>query len=152
MRGAEAVWHFKQGLLDRIRTAIAIYGDDDLDTVVMQAKRVDAAFRLESITSSTYVQVPRGLLMLQLVMPNAPRIPIWTRRLSSCACRSMSAPTAVCLRALTTLTHWASGAPSLLCPPQRRSSPPLRRARLRPEGGVCPQSLTQQLTCLMQMY
>ena len=48
--GAEAVWHFKQGLSDRIRIAIAIYGDDDLDTVVMQAKRVDAAFRLETST------------------------------------------------------------------------------------------------------
>ena len=53
MRGAEPVWHFKQGLSSRIRTAIAIYGDDDLDTVVMQAKRVDAAFRLEGITPST---------------------------------------------------------------------------------------------------
>ena len=48
--GAEAVWRFKQGLSDRIRTAIAIYGDDDLDTMVMQAKRVDAAFRLETST------------------------------------------------------------------------------------------------------
>ena len=53
VRGAEAVWHLKQGLSDRILTAIAIYGDDDLDTVVMQAKRVDAAFRLEDVTSST---------------------------------------------------------------------------------------------------
>ena len=35
-----------------VRTAIAIYGDDDLDTVLMQAKRVDAAFRLEGVTPS----------------------------------------------------------------------------------------------------
>ena len=47
------MWHFKQGLSDRIRAAIAIYGDDDLDTVVLQAKRVDAAFRLKGVTSST---------------------------------------------------------------------------------------------------
>ena len=52
VRGAEAIWFFKQGLHDSIRKVIAIYGDDDLDTVVLQAKRVDAAHRLESNTSS----------------------------------------------------------------------------------------------------
>jgi hypothetical protein len=43
--GAEAIWFFKQGLSDCIRMAIAIHGADDLDTVVMQAKRVDDASR-----------------------------------------------------------------------------------------------------------
>ena len=52
VRVAEVAWHFKQGLSDRIRTAIAIYGDDDLDTVVMQAKRVDAYFPFVNYTIS----------------------------------------------------------------------------------------------------
>ncbi len=30
--GADAVWFFKQGLNDKIRTAIAAYSDDDLET------------------------------------------------------------------------------------------------------------------------
>jgi hypothetical protein len=47
--GAEAVWHFKQGLSERVRTAIAAYEDDDLDTMVLQAKRVDAAHQLERV-------------------------------------------------------------------------------------------------------
>ena len=48
VKGADAVWFFKQGLSDKVKTAIAVYGDDDLDTVVMQAKRVDAAFSTSS--------------------------------------------------------------------------------------------------------
>ena len=40
--GAEAVWHFKQGLSERIRTAIAGSRDEDLHAVAVQAKRVDA--------------------------------------------------------------------------------------------------------------
>ena len=46
--GADAVWFFKQGLSEKIRTAIAVYGDDDMDTVVIQAKRVDAALNASS--------------------------------------------------------------------------------------------------------
>ena len=42
--GADAVWFFKQDLSERVRTAIAVYGDDSLDDVVLHAKRVDAAF------------------------------------------------------------------------------------------------------------
>ena len=42
--GADAVWFFKQGLSERVRTAIAVYGDDSLDNVVLHDKRVDAAF------------------------------------------------------------------------------------------------------------
>ncbi len=41
--GADAVWFFKHGVNENIRLAIAIYGDDDLDTVVEHAKAVDPA-------------------------------------------------------------------------------------------------------------
>ena len=44
--GAEAVWHFKQGLSERIRTAIAGSSDDNLHAVAVQAKRVDAELSL----------------------------------------------------------------------------------------------------------
>ena len=44
--GAEAVWHFKQGLLERIRIAIAGSSDDNLHSVAVQAKRVDAELSL----------------------------------------------------------------------------------------------------------
>ena len=56
VKGADAVCFFKQGLTERVKTAIAVYGDDDLDTLVVQAKRVDAAFR----TSHTPAPIVRG--------------------------------------------------------------------------------------------
>ncbi len=46
--GAEAVWHFKQGLSERVRTAIAGSSDDNLHAVAVQAKRVDAEFNLHT--------------------------------------------------------------------------------------------------------
>lgn len=47
--GAEAVWHFKQGLSEKLRLAIAGSSDDDLHFVGMQAKRVDAELNLHVI-------------------------------------------------------------------------------------------------------
>ena len=43
--GAEAVWHFKQGLSEKVRTAIAGCSDEDLHAVAVQAKRVDAELK-----------------------------------------------------------------------------------------------------------
>ena len=51
--GADAIWFFKQGLSDRVRTAIAVYGENDLDDVVLNAKRVDAAFGASVSASAT---------------------------------------------------------------------------------------------------
>lgn len=43
--GADAVWFFKHGLSERIRLAIAVHGDTDLDLIVHHAKAVDAAMQ-----------------------------------------------------------------------------------------------------------
>ena len=58
--GAEAVWHFKQGLSERIRTAIAGSSDEDLHAVAVQAKRVDAELNLHTSTPAHVSAPPKA--------------------------------------------------------------------------------------------
>ena len=95
---------------------------------------------LAALRSLQVVQDPRGLLILTSGDAKRARNTNMDKALIQlslservCSAAADFAPTVVCLRTLTTLTPRASGAPSLQCPPQWRSSPPLRRAGLRPE-------------------
>ena len=51
--GADAVWFFKHGLSEKVRLAIAIHGDTDLDLIVHHAKAVDAAMQQISAGSAS---------------------------------------------------------------------------------------------------